>query len=322
MRQAIAADFAAVSKPWCPIRVIVTLDSRLPDAPGPWTLERITADDHGHRLCQLARTADFTVVVAPETTGVLARLTRELRAEGARVMGSAVEAIELTGDKARLAVWLHNAGIDTPPTRTVAPASGLPVDVHYPAVLKPLDGAGSLNTFLLSGPDRIPPEARVMVKAVLQPYVPGSPMSASFLVGGDGKASLIGVGAQRVAMRDGQFVYTGGVLPVSCPGAAAPLRLAIESVSGLSGFVGIDFIWHEASRRATVLEINPRPTTSYVGLSRLLRRGTLARAWLSLYDTAFGDPAALDRLARRVHRQRRVSFDVDGSFFALGDVVT
>jgi predicted ATP-grasp superfamily ATP-dependent carboligase len=253
--------------------------------------------------------------------GVLARLTRELRAEGARVVGSTADAIDIAGDKARLADWLHDAGIVTPPTKIVAPACGLPADAHYPAVLKPVDGAGSLSTFLLSGPDHVPSGARTMQKAVLQPFVPGSPMSASFLVGDDGKACLIGIGAQRMAMRDGQFIYQGGVLPVSCPGSEASLLLTVEKVPGLRGFVGIDFIWDSESRRTTVLEINPRPTTSYVGLSRLLGRGTLARAWLSLYDTAFGDLAALDRLARRVHRQSPISFDVDGSFFAPGDVL-
>ena len=48
---------------------------------------------------------------------------------------------------------------------------------------------------------------------------------------------------------------------------------AVEAVEGLAGFVGVDFIWDEQSRHATILEINPRPTTSVVGLCRLLPRG-------------------------------------------------
>ncbi len=315
MRRAIAADFAAISEPPS-VRVIVTLDSRLPADPGPWTVERVAPGAATQCLRQLAPSADFAVLIAPETTGVLAHLTHALRDAGTRHLGSTAEAIELTGDKARLAAWLKSAGIDTPPTRTVIPAAGLPSDGEYPAVLKPVDGAGSLNTFLVANHDSLPPAANAMAVAVLQPFISGVPMSASFLVGKDGEAFLIGIGAQRMAIRDGRFEYLGGTLPVFCAGALAQLEPAIASIAGLRGFVGIDFLWDLERRHATVLEINPRPTTSYVGLSRLLGRGTLARAWLDLYDTAAdgnGNRAALSTLAERVHRHKPVSFDASGA---------
>ncbi len=313
MRRAVAADFAAISVPPA-VRVIVTLDSRLPADPGPWTVERVAPGEATQRLRQLAPSADFTVLIAPETTGALAQLTHALRDAGTRLLGSTAEAIDLAGDKARLAARLKSAGIDTPPTRTVIPAAGLPADADYPAVLKPVDGAGSLNTFLVADQNSVPRDANAMPAAVLQPFVPGEPMSASFLVGADGEAFLIGIGAQRMAIRDCRFEYLGGRLPVSCPGAPAQLGPAIASIPGLRGFVGMDFLWDLERRRATVLEINPRPTTSYVGLSRLLGPGTLARAWLDLYDTATdGNRAALSSLAERVHRHEPVSFDVDGT---------
>jgi len=313
MRRAIAADFAAISQPRT-VRVIVTLDSRLPEDPGPWAVARVAPGEAAQRLRQLAPPADFTVLIAPETSGALAQLTRALRDAGTRLLGSTAEAIDLAGDKARLAAWLKRAGIDTPPTRTVIPAAGLPADADYPAVLKPVDGAGSLNTFLVPDQNSVPLAANAMPAAVLQPFISGVPMSASFLVGEDGKAYLIGIGAQRMAIRDGRFEYLGGVLPVSCPGALAQLEPAVASIAGLRGFVGIDFLWDLERRHATVLDINPRPTTSYVGLSRLLCPGTLARAWLDLYDTAnHGNPALLSSLAERVHRHRPVSFDRDGT---------
>src|SRR5262245_8994121 len=69
MRRAIAADFA--SMPGSSVGVTMTLDARLADDPGPWTVERIGEGQETDRVRELARTADFTVVIAPETMGIL-----------------------------------------------------------------------------------------------------------------------------------------------------------------------------------------------------------------------------------------------------------
>ena len=62
----------------------------------------------------------------------------------------------------------------------------------------------------------------------------------------------------------------------------APLE-AVRSVAGLRGFVGVDFVRDETTGETTVIEINPRPTTSYVGLARLCPAGAIAGAWLDLF---------------------------------------
>jgi tyramine---L-glutamate ligase len=312
MRRAIAADFAGL--PGGSVRVIVTLDASLPDDPGPWNLERITVGAEIDRVRDLARAADFTVLIAPETMGVLAGLTRELQRAGARLLGSTAEAVELTGDKARLAERLRALGIDTPPFRTIDPGLGLPDDLEYPAVLKPVDGAGSVDTFLLSDARSVPAGARKMRTALLQPFVPGEPMSASFLAGGDGRAWLIGVGRQRMEVKHARFAYRGGTIPVLSGRDVERLRTAVEAIAGLRGFVGVDFIWDAAKQHATLLEINPRPTTSYVGLSRLLPPGHLARAWLDACSRTAGDLRHLVNLADTVHGRRPVSFDAKGQF--------
>src|SRR3954447_4348897 len=57
MRRAIAANFASAAPDR--IRVIVTLDGRLPDDPGPWTIERLFAGQESSRVQELARAADY-----------------------------------------------------------------------------------------------------------------------------------------------------------------------------------------------------------------------------------------------------------------------
>ena len=151
-----------------------------------------------------------------------------------------------------------------------------------------------MDTFYLDGPGDLSEDARRMPRSLLQPFVPGEPMSASFLVSPEGRAWLIAIGRQRMEVRDGRFEYLGGEIPVSCPDAVHELHRAIAAIEGLAGFVGVDFIWDEQSGRATILEINPRPTTSLVGLCRLLPAGPLARAWLEACRRA----AATTRAAR------------------------
>jgi predicted ATP-grasp superfamily ATP-dependent carboligase len=310
MRRAIAADFASVARG--KVRVIVTLDARLPEDAGPWTVERIEPGNPRRRLRELALAADATVLVAPETAGILAGLTRDLRDAGACVLGSSPEAIALTGDKARLAAWLRTSGIDTPPSRIVLPKAGLPPDAPCPAVLKPVDGAGCVDTFYLVDTLSLPPGAGAMSRALLQPYVAGVPMSASFLVDDRGTPWLLGVGIQRIAIHAGRFAYQGGMLPAPSRSAEPQLRPALAAIPGLGGFVGVDFVWDPQTQQATVMEINPRPTTSCVGLTRLLPPGRLAEAWLRVFEPEPADAAWFGRLAELVHGPRRVQFDARG----------
>jgi predicted ATP-grasp superfamily ATP-dependent carboligase len=310
MRRAIAADFACMKD--APARVVVTLDASLPEDPGPWVVARIAEGEHERRLRELAHSVDFTVLLAPETSGVLARLTHQLAQAGARMLGSSVEAVELTGDKARLAARLRALQIDTPPVQTIVLRDGLPTSAHYPAVFKPIDGAGSALTFYLAGPGSIPDAARHLPAAILQPFVPGHPSSASFLVACDGRAWPVGMGAQRIALRDGRFEYQGGMMPALCRGAMPELQRTVRAVPDLRGFVGVDFIWDEARRSATILEINPRPTTSIVGLCRLLPAGHLARAWLEACWPSSPDCNLLGELFELTQSHDCVSFDADG----------
>src|SRR5262249_52781479 len=76
--------------------------------------------------------------------------------------------------------------------------------------------------------------------------------------------------------------YQGGVLPMPQSMAQRALRLAeqaIDCVSGLHGFVGVDMVLGEDKDWA--IEVNPRLTTSYLGL-RALAKINLAESWLSI----------------------------------------
>ncbi len=87
MRRAIAADFASLPPPLDSVEVTVTLDARLPDDPGPWNVVRIVPGEEIDRVRELAQAADFTVLIAPETSGVLAESDQRFAAGGRAAVG-------------------------------------------------------------------------------------------------------------------------------------------------------------------------------------------------------------------------------------------
>ena len=113
---------------------------------------------------------------------------------------------------------------------------------------------------------------------------------------------------------DGRFHYVGGALPLPQPLAERAVRLgrrAVATLAGQRGYVGVDLVLGEPSdgSRDGVIEINPRLTTSYIGL-RALARGNLAEAMLQA--AGGGEVAMLS------WRSGPVQFLADGTVVTVG----
>ena len=278
MRRALAEDFSSLDD----VSVVMTLDARLPDEPGPWQIVRVGQNEEVETFARLAAECDYTLCVAPETGGVLAERARIIEHVGGRSLGSRPESIAVCGNKLQTAEHLQRLSIETPISIRVVPRNGLPRDHPYPAVLKPIDGAGSMDTYFVESPDDLPDSALTMSEALLQPFVPGRAMSAAYLVSNEGVAWLVGLAEQYVEIVNSRFVYRGGRVPARI---GEEMRLPMSMISTLRGWVGVDFVWNESLGRAIVLEINPRLTTSYVGWREVAPdRGYLARHWLPSTD--------------------------------------
>ena len=318
IRRAIVADFAAVPG----VLVVSTLDDRLPDEPSPAVrVMRVVHRREPMMVMPLARQCDYTLMIAPETGGLLDQRAGWLVRNACASLGSTPEAIRLASDKPRLDAHLAASGTPTPPGVVVEFDRDWASPWDGPIVVKPVDGAGAIDTFVVDDPRRWPIAAMAMGRALVQPYLPGEPMSASFLVDADGGATLLAVGRQRIAVEAGRVAYRGGCLPVAIDeDEVGVVTRAVAAVPGLLGFVGVDFLLDRGrpeGRRATVLEINPRPTTSFVGLARLHPPGTIAAAWLAACQGGLAVTVWPDRL-RRLDPGRRVFFDSDGTIATEG----
>jgi hypothetical protein len=88
--------------------------------------------------------------------------------------------------------------------------------------------------------------------------------------------------ATQELSRDGRFRYLGGRLPLPAPLANRAIALAeraVRTVPGLLGYVGVDLVLVEKPEGDRVIEINPRLTTSYLGLRRLVRGNLASALW-------------------------------------------
>jgi predicted ATP-grasp superfamily ATP-dependent carboligase len=273
MLAAIVEDFSKVPG----VEVVTVVDDLCPECP-KWNCRLVYPLIESDVFCERAAAADYALIIAPEFKNHLATRTELVLEAGCRLLGSVPDAVRLTGDKLRTASWLAERGIPTPPTQEIEVWG--PSSLQGPRVCKPRYGAGSQSMCLLQGPYDFPPGDA----DIEQPYVPGQPASVAFLIAPHQIVPTPGA-TQRLS-DDGRFQYLGGRTPLPKPlrdRAQSLARRAVESVPGLFGYIGVDLILGDAADGTgdVVIEINPRLTTSYIGL-RQLAHTNLAEVWWRL----------------------------------------
>jgi len=220
---------------------------------------------------KLTARADWSLIIAPESDGILEQRCRWVVESGGRLLGPTPDAIHLTADKLALARHFREKHVPTPRTW----ALGSEPEHLRPVVWKPCDGAGSQATFLInSRTDRVNAEIELLKESsealmLAQEFTVGRPVSVAFLLGSRERVALRA--SSQIISRDGRFRYLGGITPLPPlleQRAITLARMAIDSVSGLRGYVGVDLVLGLHAGEDRVIEINPRLTTSYLGLRR------------------------------------------------------
>jgi predicted ATP-grasp superfamily ATP-dependent carboligase len=269
-------------------------------------------DKERTRFLEAAHGCDFALVIAPEFDDVLATRCEWALEAGCKLLGPSPEAVRLCADKLRLAEHLRQCEIPTPITTLYDPRRP-PAD-GYPHVVKPRSGAGTQATFVVHSPEEFA-QAGGFASAqgfggelIAQPFCRGQAGSVAVILAGD-RPLFLPPAEQLIetARPSGQLRYAGGSVEYPITHRWAPLlaQAVASVVPGMAGSVGIDFVFDPAAWMQThVIEINPRLTTSYVGLRRL-SNVNLMRV---LLDLAQGiDPPPLS------WKHARIRFDPDGT---------
>jgi tyramine---L-glutamate ligase len=244
-------------------------------------------------VARVAREHDYAWIIAPECDGLLLRFHDAVGS--ARWLGCAKEAIRAASSKSATAACLAAHGIATTPA--LEPGDS-PAQHDGRWVVKPDDGAGGLDTIVFErfADACVEYEARAAAarNPVLQAWVDGEPLSLSLICRGDA-TKLLSINRQQIGLSGGdasgdvaRIVEFDGVL-VDQIDQHSDMGRALDTIAqrvaraipGLRGFVGIDVVWHPR-RGPVVIEVNPRLTVAYAGLSAA-RGGGLTRALLAAH---------------------------------------
>jgi predicted ATP-grasp superfamily ATP-dependent carboligase len=271
MISALAADFAAI--PGARVTVLRDLRLDLLPLPGCEVVEIDSTATWRDEFDDRTAAADHTLVIAPEFDGILRTTLERIAVAGGRSLNASVEFVALAANKQRTAERLAAAGVPAPQGRVLdADAERLPADFMYPAVLKPLDGAGSQHTLLVHSSADEP--APYPWKRRLESYIPGRAASVAALCGPAGRVLL--PPCWQTLSDDGRFAYRGGSFirePALTARARALAAHVLDAMPPAHGYVGVDLVLGDDpdGARDVAIEVNPRLTTSYVGLRAALR---------------------------------------------------
>jgi predicted ATP-grasp superfamily ATP-dependent carboligase len=257
-------------------------------------------------LSELAASADWTVLIAPETDGALRDRCLLVGAAGGRLLSPGPLLVEMASDKHRTGRRLAAAGVATPHAIVLGGGCDALESFPYPAVVKPRFGAGSVDVRFAASPQAVRPWESRGDQIRLERYCEGVGASVAFLCG-SGRDTVLPAVGQRLSA-DGRFRYLGGVAPLAEPLARRAETLALSALRAVPpaiGYVGIDLVLSPQPDGSgdVVIEVNPRLTTSYIGL-RKLALVNLAEAMLAIAE---------GRHFRVSFSRDQVAFDADGT---------
>ena len=263
----------------------------------------LARESAAHFVGRVAAASDCVWIIAPETGGILADLCACVGSE--RWLGCDLGSIRTASSKRATVERLREHDVRTP--RTIGGDESLRGEARW--IVKPDDGAGACDSCvhprLAEALEDCTQREKRGERVIVERWEEGDAASLSLLCGGKGNVEVLSVNRQRIDVdANGCVRYNGVDINAFAhrPGDRFDrvARDVLRALPGLRGYVGVDLVL-PADGNPIVIEVNPRLTSAYVGLSAALDRN-LACEVLDLHG--FSAKVADAVQARRRSRSR------------------
>ena len=271
MLQAILRDCLEIEG----LELVTTLDPRIELAQDLMSAEVIKstilrdADDYQVIVQGLSREVDGVLLIAPESEGLLSGFIAELEDRQIQHFNSDSQSIKICADKLQCEQHLRAAGLAVVQSLSAVEIKQA-VGTH---IIKPRSGVGSEGLEIIPAED-LAARSIDLDETLVQPLLRGQHASM-YLLCWRGAARILSCNEQ---------CFSHGISPrlQACRVNSESISIALEELAsaiakalpGLSGYVGVDYI--ETEQGPVLIEINPRLTSSYVGLSAAIKQNVAA----------------------------------------------
>jgi predicted ATP-grasp superfamily ATP-dependent carboligase len=249
-----------------------------------------------HQFKQSVKEVEFCFIIAPEFSEILKKLTQIVEKYNKTVLSIDTSGIALTSSKFKTYEFFQSSKVPTPETHLIPNKKEYPdtnkvfqhsENIPFPIILKPDDGVGAESIFYFSSKKELKEFFHKKQNSlesgreyILQSYVSGRDLSISLLnskrlAEEKEEPFILSVNTQEIHIKGskGDSEYFGGLIP-----AHDHITLKENVISYLQkmdfnnffGIFGIDFIY--SAPKIHFIEINPRLTTSYIGLRYALNQ--------------------------------------------------
>jgi len=280
MLRTLISDFKAAGH-----NVTTTLDSRIARINPPIAADCVVPVFSLHEtqvnIHKFAESADAVYVIAPETGGVLQSFVELVEQTGAASLNCSACGIEKVSDKIAFYEFIRKLKLPLPEMMIFPVARDLKEikkvirrRLTFPMIFKPSDGVSCSGVSVVCNEEQVAGAVNKIKMSssskhfLVQELIKGVAASVSLFSTGSNAVS-ISLNRQDVTIETPEKCssYSGGAVPFSHPLQTEALEVAenlVKSIPDLRGYVGVDFVLTE--NEAVAIEVNPRLTTSYVGL--------------------------------------------------------
>ncbi len=210
---------------------------------------------------------DYFLIIAPETNNLLYQITKLMENKNLNNLGCSSECIKKAADKWLLYNNFKDTSIQLAESYLIS-KNNINLDKEFfPAVIKAKYSAGSELKIIKSKKEFENLNVKDYKNQIIQKIINGVPGSLS-IAANSKKLQILSFNKQLI--NSDNFSYLGSTINYNFPEKNKLnqlTKLIKEKYPNLNGYFGVDFIYNE--KGIYLLEINPRITSSYIGLAKI-----------------------------------------------------